>query len=377
LLIGAWAPRIPEIRADLGLTPAALGVALLVPALGTIGVAQFAGARITRHGSAAVTRTGAVLYAIAGVLPALAINLGTLCLALLLWGAAMGLFDLGMNAQGAAVEIVRGRPTMSGFHAAWSLGCFVGALVGGAGAALGVSVWAQQAAVGVLGAVGVQWLSRGYVADPPHEAATGHRFTRPETRLILLGVAAIFAFMAEGAVTDWSGVLLRDHFDVAPGLASLGYAAFSVTMTAGRLSGDSVVHRVGRVRTFAVLAAVGALGLGLGLAVNTATGAVVGFAFLGIGLSVMVPVLYSAAADGDTPPGPSIATVAALGCVGLVAGPSLIGAVAQVVNVHSALWLLPPFTVAAGALGIAGFRLGRRSGVGRSSLGTARARADR
>ncbi|MFN2517819.1 MAG: MFS transporter, partial [Jatrophihabitantaceae bacterium] len=128
-----------------------------------------------------------------------------------------------------------------------------------------------------------------------------------------------------------------------------------------------VVHALGRVRCLATLAVIGTSGLAAGMATNALAGTVAGFAMLGLGLSIMVPVLFSAAADGDRAAGPAIAAVAGLGCAGMLVGPSLIGLVAELTSVPSALYLLPPFTLAAGALGIAGVRLstGRHAEPGR------------
>lgn len=368
LLVGSWAPRIPEIKTHLGLSPGALGIALLAPALGTVLSARTVGARNARHGSAAVTRVCAVAYCLTAWLPGVAPNLAVLWATLLLWGALMGAMDVSMNSQGVTVEDEYGRPVLSSFHATWSIGSFVGALFGAIGVALHVHVAVQQAVLGGCLAVVVFVAGRTFLPDPAHEPVGRPRLLRiprmPEPRLVLLGLSAIFALMAEGAVADWSGVLLRDHLHVRGGEVGLAYAAFCVTMTAGRLAGDRVVHRLGRVRCLAVLAIVGTAGLGAGMASDVLAGAVIGFALLGLGLSIMVPLLFSTAADGAGPAGPAIAAVAALGCVGLLVGPSLIGLVAELTSVPSALYLLPPFTLAAGLLGIAGVRLSGRKTAG-------------
>jgi predicted MFS family arabinose efflux permease len=370
VLIGSWAPRIPEIKSHLGLSAGALGFALLAPALGTVLAVRSAGARTARHGSPAVIRVCLVVYCMLAWVPAIAPNLGLLWFALLLWGAAAGALDVAMNSQGVTVEASYGRPVLSSFHATWSIGSFVGAALGGIGAALDIGVALQQFVIGAVLTVAVLLVTRAFLPDHPHEPEPRRPLRlriprRPETRLVLLGAAAIFALIAEGAVTDWSGVLIHDHLHASGAQVSYGYAAFCVTMTAGRFAGDRVVHAIGRVKCFGALGVLGAVGLAAGMATNSLVGAVVGFAVLGLGLSIMVPVLFSTAADTDGPAGPAIAAVSALGCVGLLAGPSLIGLVAQLTSVSSALYLLPPFTLAAGALGILGIRLSRRTAPAR------------
>jgi fucose permease len=306
-------------------------------------------------------------YCLLAWLPGVAGSLALLWLSLLVWGALMGAMDVSMNSQGVTVEAHYGRPVLSSFHAAWSVGSFAGALLGALGAAYRLNVGVQQAAIGVVLALAVLVASRAFLPDP-HEPVPRRVARRPlrlprapAKRLVLLGVAAIFALMAEGAVADWSAVLLRDHLHVPGSRAGFAYAAFCVTMTVGRFAGDRVVHALGRARCLAALALLGATGIAIGLAVDAFGGAVLGFALLGLGLSIMVPVLFSTAADTDGPSGPAIAAVSALGCVGLLVGPSLIGLVAQLTSVSSALFLLGPFTLAAGALGVAGVRLSRRA----------------
>lgn len=364
LLFGSWVPRIPEVKHDLHLSSAALGVALLAPAVGSVLSMNIYGRASARLGSARLTRISVVLFCATGWLPGLAVNLATLWLTLLVWGMTIGGFDVVMNAQGVTVEEAYERPVLSGFHAAWSLGSLTGALVGGVAAGLGIPIAAQQGAIGGVLMAGVLFAGRAYLLDPPHHAETTPRGTRhgmPELRLLLLGIAGLFALLSEGAVADWSGVLLRENLHAHAGQVGLAYAAFSATMTVGRLAGDRVVHALGRARSIALLTAIGAAGLAAGMATSALIGTVVGFALLGIGLSVMVPVIFSTAADGAAP-GPAIATVSTLGYTGFLAGPSAIGLVAEATSVPIALWLVPIFTTAGGILGITAVRMtaGRR-----------------
>lgn len=363
MLFGSWVPRIPEIKHNLHLSSAALGFALLAPAVGSVLSMKVYGQASARYGSARLTRFSLALFCAFAWLPGLAGNLPTLWLTLLVWGGAVGGFDVVMNAQGVTVEQAYGRPVLSGFHAAWSVGSLTGALIGGACAGAHIPIAAQQAALAAVLLVGVLLASRAYLPDPPQhaEARQPGRRGLPELRLVLLGIAGLFALMSEGAVADWSGVLLRDNLHVTPGQVGLAYAAFSATMTAGRFVGDRLVHALGRVRSIAALTVVGAAGLAAGMAFNALPGAVIGFALLGVGLSVMVPVLFSTAADGAAP-GPAIATVSTLGYTGFLVGPTAIGLIAEGTSVPFALWLLPIFTVAGGVLGITAVRMTARRG---------------
>ena len=359
-MFGSWVPHIPDVKHHLHLSSAALGLALLAPALGAVLSMNLYGRASARYGSARVTRAALLGFCAFAWLPGIADNMPVLWLTLLVWGTSIGGLDVVMNAQGVTVEHAYGRPVLSGFHAAWSIGALAGAVVGGICVGLSISIAPQQAVLGGLVLVGVLLAGRAYLPDPPHHAAArppeGRRRGVPDLRLILLGVAALFSLTSEGAVADWSGVLLRDNLDAGPSQVGLAFAAFSLTMTAGRLVGDRVVHRLGRARSIAVLTVIGSAGLAAGLAPGGLVGAVIGFALLGVGLSVMVPVVFSTAADGAAP-GPAIATVSTLGYTGFLVGPTAIGLIAQGTSVPFALWLLPLFTCAGGVLGIVAVRM--------------------
>jgi MFS family permease len=349
-LFGSWVPRIPEVKHQLGLSDAALGFALLAPSIGSLLTMAAVGRACHRFGSGPVTRVAFVAFAALAWLPALAPNFAVLFLTMLVWGIAIGGVDVAMNSQGVTVEKAYGRPVLSSFHAAWSLGTLVGAGVGALGAATHLDISIQQAGFAVVLLVPILVLQRGFRPDPPDEVTTGpRRRGRPELRLIVLGVAAFFALLSEGSVADWSGVLLRDNLHAPAGQVGLGYAAFSATMTIGRLLGDRVVHRLGRARSIAILSAIGTVGLAAGLAGGGLVAVVTGFALLGVGLSVMVPVIFSSAADGAAA-GPAIATVTTIGYTGFLAGPTLIGLIAEGTSISFAIWLVPVFTFVAGVL---------------------------
>jgi MFS family permease len=362
LLYAAWVPHIPEVKRALGLSDAALGFALLGPAVGSLLSMAVVGRATSRFGSGAVTTALAFGSYLVIPGPGLAWNLPTLFLALVLWGLMTGGLDVAMNAQAVQIETGYGRPIMSSFHAWWSVGTIVGTVVGSFGAGLNISLATQQTGLAVVLALVTLWIRRQFVADHQHqEYAEGTRVL--EWRLILLGVAGVCALLAEGSSADWSPVYLRDDLHVSPGHAGIAFGAFTVTMTVGRMFGDRIVLRLGRTRALTVLAAVGAAGMALGLLTNSVLGASIGFACLGLGLSVMVPVFFSTAADGPGAAGPKLAVVSSLSYLGFLVGPASLGPLASATSVHTALWILPTFAALAGILGVIAVRMTARVAV--------------
>lgn len=382
MLFAAWVPRIPEMKDRLDLSAGTLGVALLAPALGSLVAMNVVGALSARIGTASATRVFTLVFCALAWLPGLAQTFPMLWVLMFTWGLGIGGLDVAMNAQAVSVEKAYRRPLMSGFHAAWSLGSLIGAGVGTLGAAIHVSIAGQQLGFAVvIGGLSLL-VGRYFLADPtdpaldpidpaldpidadstPARTRGGARRLRRgpvrvlDARLALLGVAGMGAMLSEGSVADWSGILLRDSLHSETAHVGLGFAAFMATQTLGRVFGDRIVARFGRVRSLSAMGAIGTVGLAAGLATGTVAGAIAGFAMLGIGLSIMVPVAISAAADGRSHAGPAIAAVASLSYTGFLAGPTGIGFVAQATSVPAAMWLIPVITALAALFSVMAIR---------------------
>jgi fucose permease len=154
-------------------------------------------------------------------------------------------------------------------------------------------------------------------------------------------VIAFCVLLGEGAMADWSAVYLSGTLETGPGFAAAGYAAFSLTMAAGRLIGDRLVQRLGPVTLVRSGGALAALGLGLSLAVGQPAVALVGFACAGAGFSIVFPVALSAAGRAKgVAPGPAIAAVSTAGYSGFLVGPPAIGFLAEAVGLGTALYVV-------------------------------------
>jgi len=350
-LMGSWVPRIPEVKVELGMSPGLLGVVLLAPAVGALLAMPFAGGWAGHIGSASATRRAAVVFFGLGPTVGLATNALALFAALLAWGAAMGVLDVVMNSQAVTVERAYGRSLMSGFHATFSLGALLGAGVGAA-AATRVDLAVQ---LGVLGAALLAAVLTTALSMLP-DRLDGPRaplLVRPRGPQLGLAAAAFAVLLCEGATADWSAVFLREDLGSGPAAAGAAFAAFSATMTIGRLLGDRVLTRYPRRVVVRRFASVAALGLGSGLALSTVDGpvavaaAVTGFAALGAGISVTFPALLAEAGATSARPAEAIGAVSTGGYTGFLVGPPLIGAVAEVAGLPVALWLIP--LLAAGA----------------------------
>jgi len=334
---GSWVARIPALQDGLEATKSELGLALFGVAAGAVVALPLAGWLSTRLGSRRVTRAALVAVALALPLPALASSLLGLGLAFAALGGAGAMLDLAMNAHGVAVEERYARPILSSFHASFSFGGLVGAVVGGLAAAAGISPLVQfTGAAAVIAAIAV-WSGRSLLSRHVDRVETGPVYGRPSRALAALAVLAFAVLLAEGAAADWSGVYLNDTIGTGEGAATTAFIAFSATMTLGRVAGDRLTAAWGSVALTRAAGALAAAGLGSALLVESAPVAVVGFACLGAGLATVVPTVFRAAGTRTSSPGAGIAAVSTVGYSAFLVGPPVIGLLADATSLRLAL----------------------------------------
>jgi MFS family permease len=342
-LFASWASRIPALSDRAGATTGVLGLALLAPALGAVVAMPLVGRLLPGRSSRTFCRIAVAGLMAAILLPAAARSVPMLAAALFVVGVGNSTLDLVMNAQGVSIERRMRRPILSSLHAAFSFGGFAGAGLGALAAALAVAPLPHLAAAALLfGIPGLIATSRLVARDEDADAhAPALNWRRVPPRLALLGAACFFCFVAEGGASDWSAKLVRDDLAGSAALGAIAYAVFSIAMGTGRLIADRLWARWGSAGLLRRCGALAGLGFAAGLAPATAPAAIGGFAALGLGLAGVVPTLFRAGADEPgVSPGPALAVVSSLGYLGFLAGPPLIGGVAQLTSLRLACGLL-------------------------------------
>jgi MFS family permease len=345
---GGWSAAIAPMQRALGLSNGELGLLLFTLAAGAVAFMPLAGLVGSRLGGTGPISAGAGLaFGACFLLGSLAPGAWTLALFGLALGASNGLMDVTMNAHASGVERRWSSPIMSSFHAAFSVGGLAGAGAGAALLALGAGwrgvLFMLGAVVATLAAAAARGLS------PGDRQQGANPFGWPPRALIGLAVVAFLCFIVEGAMIDWDGVWLVS-LGVSAAAAPLGYAAFAATMIAGRMLGDRVIQRTGRLPAVIGGAALAAAGLGLAALWPSFATAAGGFALVGAGLSNVVPALFSESAAHASTPARGIAAVATAGYSGLLAGPPLVGAIASLVDLRIAFAALAAMALAAAGL---------------------------
>jgi len=339
VILGTWTARIPAIKHGLGLGDGQLSIGLLGFAAGAITGMQLTGRLADRYGAGRIVVPALAVDAALFVSPSWAANLVGLVVALFAFGVAHGTLNIAMNANAVQVERAWRSSIMSSFHAAYSIGGFLGAAIGGLCAYVGLSPRVTFGAVAVLIAgvavLASQWVYKGQsTADDVVEPSTAGGLTG----VYLLALLAFCCLVGEGAAADWSTVYVRDTLGSSAFFAASAYAAFSIMMMVGRLAGDSQAARFGPVALVRGCGVLAATGLGIALLVNQPVAGVIGFGLFGAGLSCIAPLVFSAAGQRNPDrAGRAIARVASLGWIGFLVGPVAIGSLSEWIGLAAAL----------------------------------------
>ncbi|MGW6026341.1 MFS transporter [Streptomyces sp. NPDC055099] len=352
-LMGMWIVHIPAVEDHVGISHAVLGWLLLLLGAGAFAGMQLVGPLTDRFGARTVVPVSAALCSAAVILPGLASSTWTLGAALLVLGFGNGCLDVSMNAHAVQVERGYERPVMSAFHATFSIGGVLAALVGAR-----TLSWDLSPAL-TLGVVALFGLAVAALAAPallrPEARPTGQPAStetavrrRTPRRIWILAALALMLMLCEGVANDWSVLHLRDTLDAPAATAALAYGAFATAMTVGRLLADRVAARHGSVAVLRYGASAAAVGMTVAALSPWIPLALIGWTVFGIGLSGCIPQLFSAAGHADQDAaGANVSRVAGLGYLGMLAGPAVIGPLTHVVPLNLTFFLPVAFCVLA------------------------------
>ena len=317
-----------------------LGILLLCLGIGSLVAMFFTGMLSSKFGTRPVILVSG--FGLAVVLPWLAIASTpfTLGVTLLLFGATLGSLDVAMNIHAVEVERNVGRPLLSGFHGLYSLGGFAGA----AFITLLLSLGLAPLFCVVLGAglmilaMFATWpgLLRTRTAEgEPH-------FAWPRGVVLVIAALAAIMFLAEGALLDWSALLITGMGLVNVEQGGTGYMLFSVAMTLGRFTGDALTARIGdrAILLWGSLAAIA--GFMLLLMAPVLAVSMAACILIGLGAANVVPVLFRRAGSQKVMPSSlAIAAITTMGYAGILLGPAVIGFVADRIGLTLAFWMIP------------------------------------
>jgi predicted MFS family arabinose efflux permease len=370
-VFAGWVVRIPAVKEQTGASPGALGLALLGVSAGAVVTMMLTGRLCRRFGSHPVTVVCAVLLSLSVALPPLTHSALALGAVLLVFGAAFGGINVAFNS--AAVDLVAAlrRPVMSSFHAAFSLGGMIGAGLGGLVAG-SLSATRHLLGITVIGllvtAVAGRTLLRHAPPAPPEgppatadgapaglngprDSAGGDGRSGTRGLVVTFGLIALCTAYGEGALADWGVLHLEEDLNASPGVAAIGYSCFALAMTVGRLTGTTLLERLGRTRVLVAGGATATAGMLLGSLAPSVWATLLGFAITGLGLANIFPVAIERAGALAGPDG--VATASTLGYLGMLLGPPTIGFLAEWHSLPAALTSVAALAAFASAIAFA------------------------
>lgn len=337
--VSTWAPMIPAVKEKLQIGADVLGLLLL-----SIGISAFifmpvAGMLSRSYGCKKVLRVAITGMALDLIVLSLLGSIWGFLLFLAVFGAAMGCIDVNMNLNAVIVENASKKRMMSSMHALWSVGCFAGAglfsLLAKAG--LGITVIAGIHSAVVL--ICTFTYSRHFLNFKG--AGNEKPIAVPKGIVVFFGVLACITFLGEGAVMDWSGVLLTEVKNTELSLAGVGYAVFSVAMLCMRLLGDKIVAVLGEEKTLVFGSVIGAIGFLSVIFLENFYAIQLGFVLMGLGLANIVPTIYSLTKYQKVMPiNAAVTAITSMGYTGVILGPAVLGFVAHGFGITQVFYLL-------------------------------------
>ncbi|MGA0851428.1 MAG: MFS transporter [Candidatus Nanopelagicaceae bacterium] len=345
---GTFVARIPDFKRILDISNGTLGLSLLFVSIGVFVALKPAGRNAAKFGSQPVIFWSTLALAISCTLVGSLFNLQWFWFSLFVFGFAIATQDVSMNAHAVVVEQRANRRLMSVFHGMFSVGTLIGGVFGGLFSQWEVTPMQQAitlAGIYVVAALLIKPLFLPAEVDK-HDFSTGPRAKHPFIFWIF-GLFGLFAAISEGAAGDWGGVLARDAFGATPFISTLPYIVFCTAMIIGRFSGDYLAHRFGASVIIATGGLISGTGLTAGLFIGGVPAIMVAWFLLGLGLSVVIPLMFSAAGTlastkyaGIIAPSEAVAKVSGVSYFGFVIGPPLIGFIADVIELRWTLLLI-------------------------------------
>jgi len=363
ITVSTWGPRLPAIKASLGIGTATIGLFLAGVTVGAIIGLLASTPVLHRLGSRRSLTAALLLIAVSMTVMAVALALGSLPLLAVCFvviGTGIGTLDVLINVEGSAIERATGRTLMPSMHAAWSIGAAVGSGAGAGCAALGITPAAQFTGEAVIIAVAAFGVAAGIPqgnhapADEPSQdrRAKIRQWLRGwlDWRLLLIGVVMLGVELGEGSANSWLTLAVRNNHGQTAAVAALFFTVFATCEGLTRIFAAPVVDRLGRVMTIRLTTALGLAGIVLFIVAGNRWIVLLGVVLWAVGVSMGFPLGMSAAAESGPDPAARISVVASIGYFANLAGPPVIGALAQSVGLLSSLWIIAALFVAAFAV---------------------------
>lgn len=347
LNFASWATRIPDFKDSLNLSDAKLGSLLMGLPIGSMVSLPIAGYLLTKYKSKAICVIAIILYILIMPLLGLISSSYQLFFGLFAFGMAGDLLNIAMNTQVVSIEEKLEKTIMSSFHAIFSIGLMLGAIIGGFLTKISLNPFHHFVIISLINVVSIILFQKNLLNDNPQKTKKNINDNRKLSIfhlgkfLLTLSFIAFCGMLCEGAMADWITIYFKETIKDSDFPNSIGFSSFAFAMVIGRLIGDVISNKWGIKKVLLFSGLLIALGMSLTLSFNYLYSMILGCFITGIGISTIVPLVYSAAGKSkDTPPSIAIAGVSTISYVGFLFGPVLIGYLSDMFTLRYSLILL-------------------------------------
>lgn len=327
--LASWAPFIPLTKVRLNIDNGLMGIILLAFGLGSLIMMPISGMLAAKYGCRRIF-TLALFLSLTMLFCLVYVNsIIIIALSLFLFGVGIGAMDVVANIHAVSVEKIAHKPVMSGFHALFSLGGAVGAAV--VSGLLSSGIEPLHIVFLIVAFSIILMLTSWYGMLNEGSSDEAPFFVMPHGAVIILGLLCFIAYLMEGSMLDWSGILLINQQHISVDEAGIGYTLFATTMTLGRFTGDKIIKKFGSKNIFLYSSILSTMGYVILLLNGNIFFMCCAFLLIGLGLSNIAPILFSATGKQKVMPDSlAVAAVSTLGYSGILLGPAFIGGIAHI-----------------------------------------------
>jgi MFS family permease len=350
-----WATRIPDFKHFLHLTDASLGTVLMGLPIGSLVSLPIAGWLIAKYNSRIICLSAICMYIFIIPLIGYCESAWELFACLFLFGMSGDILNIAMNTQVISLENKLSKIIMSSFHAIFSFGLMLGALLGSLFISFNQGIHVHFGAVALLNLLLIPSFYFYLLADRPIEYSshqkTKNAFLNLSSYLLILSLIAFCGMLCEGAMADWISLYFKEHVLNKTFPSTIGFTSFAAAMVVGRLLGDYLSNKYAIKHILILNGVFITIGMSITLFFATIYLKVLGCVIIGLGISTIVPIIYSEAGkQTKIVPSIAIASVSTIAYLGFLLGPVIIGYLADLFSLQLALILLIALGMLASAI---------------------------
>jgi MFS family permease len=339
----SWATRIPDFKQFLQLSDAALGTVLMGLPIGSLVSLPLAGVLIAKYNSKIICLLAVCMYVCIIPLIGYSQNPYQLFGSLFLFGMSGDILNISMNTQVVALERKLSKILMSSFHAIFSVGLMLGALVGSLTVTFQVGLNIHFWSIALFN---LALIPTFYFFLLPDEESSVNENSKSsilslDSYLITLALIAFCGMLCEGAMADWITLYFKENVNSKLFPQTIGFTSFASAMVVGRLAGDYLSNKFNVKNILVINGVLISLGIFVTITSPIEVVKIFGCFISGLGISTIVPLIYSkAGTQRNIKPSIAIAGVSTIAYVGFLIGPVVIGYLADIFSLQNALILL-------------------------------------